>query len=49
MATPNKKQLDPEAARAYWGANLRLMITLLIVWFSVSFGCGILFRDALDA
>lgn len=33
---------------AYWRANLRLMSSLLVVWFLVSFGCGILFVDYLD-
>ena len=28
-------------AKAYWSANLRLMIGCLIVWFVVSFGFGI--------
>ena len=32
----------------YWRANLRLLGGLLIVWFAVSFGAGILFRDFLD-
>ena len=32
----------------YWRANLRLMLSLLAVWFIVSFGCGILFVDFLD-
>ena len=36
------------AARAYWRANLRLLAALLAVWFSVSFGAGILFADFLD-
>ena len=26
---------------AYWRANIRLMLSLLFVWFVVSFGCGI--------
>ena len=39
----------PEQAKAYWSANVRLMLSLLAVWFLVSYGCGILFRDALDA
>lgn len=34
--------------RAYWKKNLTLMATLLAVWFLVSFGAGILFRDWLD-
>ena len=32
----------------YWRANLRLMGCLLVVWFAVSYGCGILFVDQLD-
>ena len=32
----------------YWSANLRLLTILLIVWFAVSFGCGILLVDWLD-
>lgn len=32
----------------YWRANLRLMLSLLAVWFFVSFGCGILLVDFLD-
>lgn len=37
-----------DAARAYWKENLRLMLTLLVVWFVVSFCAGILFVDVLD-
>ena len=33
---------------AYWKSTLRLTISLLVVWFLVSFGAGILFRDWLD-
>lgn len=33
---------------AYWRANLRLMLSLLAVWFFVSFVCGILIVDFLD-
>jgi len=31
--------------RAYWQANLRLVASCLLIWFSVSFGCGILLVD----
>lgn len=34
--------------KAYWKENLTLMGILLVIWFSVSFGAGILFRDVLD-
>ena len=36
-------------ASDYWKANLRLMGWLLVVWFAVSYGCGILFVDELNA
>ena len=35
--------------RAYWRATRRLTFSLLLIWASVSFGAGIVFRDALDA
>jgi len=35
--------------RAYWQANIRYVLLLLAVWFVVSYGCGILFVDALNA
>lgn len=37
-----------EKARAYWRKNIQYVIILLSVWFIVSFGCGILFADALN-
>jgi putative solute:sodium symporter small subunit len=37
-----------ESRTAYWRANLRLVIACLIVWFTVSYGFGILFVDVLD-
>lgn len=45
MAEP----LSPERARAYWRRNVALVVRLLLVWFAVSFGCGILFVDELNA
>ncbi len=36
------------SAHSYWKANIRLVISLLCAWFFISFGCGILFVDALD-
>lgn len=35
-------------AKGYWRAMIRLTIALLVVWFLVSFGAGILFREFLD-
>ena len=37
------------ARSAYWRTNLRLVAALLCVWAAVSFGCGVVFRQALDA
>ena len=34
--------------REYWNANLKIVSILLIIWFLVSFGFGILFSDFLD-
>lgn len=33
---------------SYWKSNLRYLLILLIIWFLVSFGAGILFREELD-
>ena len=41
--------ISPEQAQAYWKENLRIIVTYLAVWFVVSYGCGILFVDQLDA
>ncbi len=35
-------------AKGYWAATIRLTISLLAIWFAVSYGAGILFRDFLD-
>lgn len=35
--------------QVYRKACLKLVLSLLAVWFFVSFGCGILFREWLDA
>ena len=36
-------------AKAYWKKNLRLLAILLVIWFIVSFGFGILWVDQLNA
>lgn len=33
---------------SHWGDNVRLVAVCLVVWFVVSFGCGILFVDVLN-
>jgi putative solute:sodium symporter small subunit len=32
----------------YWVRHLRIIGSLLVIWFVVSFGFGIIFADALD-
>ncbi|MBT8140802.1 MAG: DUF4212 domain-containing protein [Gammaproteobacteria bacterium] len=32
----------------YWKKNIRLILRCLVIWFAVSFGCGILFVDQLN-
>lgn len=39
--------MNPKA-REYWKRNLRLVTILLIIWFVVSYGFGILLVDYLD-
>ncbi len=34
--------------QAYWKQNLKYLIILLSIWFTVSFGAGILFVDQLN-
>ena len=34
--------------KAYWKQNLRYLAILLSIWFLVSFGAGILFKETLD-
>jgi putative solute:sodium symporter small subunit len=40
--------MSEENNHAYWRANLRLMLVLLVIWFSVSFLAGIIFVDFLN-
>ena len=32
----------------YWRTNVRYLMVLLGIWFFVSYGCGILFKDYLN-
>ena len=41
--------MTPENRAAYWKANLSLLTTLLVVWFVVSYGFGIILVDVLNA
>jgi putative solute:sodium symporter small subunit len=41
----SKKQ---QKASAYWKENVKYLFILLSIWFLVSYGAGILFKDVLD-
>jgi putative solute:sodium symporter small subunit len=36
-------------AKAYWKENITYLLILLTIWFVVSFGAGILFKDTLNS
>ena len=35
-------------AKKYWRKNIKYLVILLSIWFIVSFGAGILFKDFLN-
>lgn len=39
---------EKQKQKAYWKENLKYLVILLTIWFMVSYGAGILFKDALD-
>ncbi|UII34685.1 DUF4212 domain-containing protein [Fulvivirga ulvae] len=41
--------MNKEKMKAYWQRNLLYLVVLLIIWFLVSYGAGILFADALNS
>ncbi|MCP5024217.1 MAG: DUF4212 domain-containing protein [bacterium] len=45
LATPP----DSNHAKPYWHASMRIMALILCIWAVISFGCGIILRDWLDA
>ncbi len=44
----NDENQAASRAREYWRANIKLMSILLVIWFTVSFGFGILLVDPLN-
>ena len=34
--------------KIYWSKNLKYLTVLLVIWFTVSFGAGIIFADQLN-
>ena len=48
MEETSQAEKAADKAKDYWRANIRLLAILMSIWFAVSFGAGILFRDFLD-
>lgn len=44
----DEEVLSEDRVKAYWRANVRLLLILLAVWFTVSYGFGILLVDWLN-
>ncbi len=40
--------IDNKNAKNYWKQNVKYVLILLSIWFLVSYGAGILFKDQLD-
>ena len=36
-------------AKVYWRANIKYVLLLLVIWFAVSYGAGILFKEQLNS
>jgi putative solute:sodium symporter small subunit len=51
MTDTHSQKADPGKidTKAYWSSVIRLTLSLLAIWFVVSYGFGILLRDQLDA
>lgn len=41
--------MPDDSAHSYWKGNLRIVLSLMAVWFFISFVCGILLVDVLDS
>jgi putative solute:sodium symporter small subunit len=35
-------------AKTYWKTNIKYVLILLVIWFLVSYGAGIIFKDTLN-
>lgn len=40
--------LSKEQMQSYWRKNLKYIVVLLAIWFTVSYLCSIIFVDVLD-
>ena len=44
----SESQSKESAAAAYWRENVKLLVTMLVIWFVVSYVCGILLAPVLN-
>lgn len=47
MTNP-KEDLNKDKAKRYWKENIKYVSVLLIIWFLVSYGAGVIFKDELN-
>ena len=40
---------DNGRQNVYWTKSLQIVLLILTIWFVISLGCGVLFREKLDA
>ncbi len=48
MDHKSDKSEPADNLKLYWRENIKLVCGLLVIWFAVSFGAGILFVDILN-
>lgn len=41
--------MDKSQRKLYWQRNLKYLMILLVIWFAVSYGAGIMFANALNS
>ena len=46
---PGQDQTPAVRAEQYWKSNIKLLLSLLTIWFIASFGTGILFVEPLNS
>ena len=46
---PSGSPSDNGRQTVYWTKSLQIVLFILAIWFVVSLGCGVLFREKLDA
>lgn len=45
----NSPMASDSRHKKYWRENLKYVLILLSIWFAVSYGAGIIFKESLDS